>query len=200
MPVISRDSIGFDSPNGFVRFMKIVKYSTKQQMFTIELPEWMKPVLDAKEARAETQAGVEREFKKLCDAYKESVKKTKKVIAYIVQMTGTAKKGKGDDYTVIKKWDDISFFNGDFALGLGYVVLNETELNGKKTYRTLRDSYFNVTDDHKIIPWTQEAENFFENANNSLQSLMLKLDAFFSDEEKVLEAIQTTKNLLPFKD
>ena len=40
--------------------MKVVKYSTKQQMFTIELPEWMRPVVDTNEARAETQDKAER--------------------------------------------------------------------------------------------------------------------------------------------
>jgi hypothetical protein len=174
--------------------------SSRASTSTISKPaEWIQEALNKTQIAGKTQSEVERDFKQVCQDYKDSIKKTRKVIAYLVQMSGTAWEGEGDDKAIIKQWNDISFFHGDLALGLGYKVLIETDINGKKTYRTTSSNRFEVTEDHKIIPWSEKAEQFFARANMGLQDLMLNIDKFFSDEKRVIEYIAANKNLLTFK-
>jgi len=201
MPVIARETMGFNSPKGIVRFIRVTKYDTRRRKFTIDLPGWVKNGFNITCATADTQQGVEREFDRICKEYENSIKHTRKVIAYIVVMGGTAMEGEGDEAHCVKKWTDFSFLGQEtMAFGIGYVVLDEVEIGGKSTYQ---DKYghrrLNI-DDYKIIPWSQQAEDFFARTQGDLQGLMLKVDEFFSDETKVLKRIQSAQSLLLTKE
>jgi hypothetical protein len=57
-----------------------------------------------------------------------------------------------------------------------------------------------MSDQHKVIPWSEKAELFFKQMSKGLQDLMLNIDAFFVDEKKVIEHINSGKRFISFKE
>jgi hypothetical protein len=106
MPIISRETVGVVCPNsgpmGFVKYVKVLKYVTKQQQFVIALPEWVKEALGVGFVCGKTQEEVEKFFKKVCQDYTDSLKKIRKVIVYIVEMNGTVWGGEGKMHMSLK--------------------------------------------------------------------------------------------------
>jgi hypothetical protein len=203
MPILSRETIGapsLDGPNGFERFVRILKYDTKKKEFSIELPEWIKEGLGKNQASGSTQVEAERNFKDLCQQYESSIKSVRKVIAYKIEMTGEVMEGEGEDRHCIKKWEDYLFVQG-VILGISYAVLNEITVGKKKSYREMDGGRFENRHDHKIIPWSETSEAFFSHTQQSMLTLMLKIEEFFSgDESNVVKRIESARNLLTFKE
>jgi hypothetical protein len=200
MPILSRETIGVPSLYGFTRFIKILKYDTKNKEFSIELPEWVKEGLNKSKASGSTQVEAERNFKDLCQQYESSIKNVRKVIAYKIEMTGEVMEGEGEDRRCVKKWEDHHFTQG-IILGISYAVLNETTVGKNKSYREINGSRFDVRHSHKIIPWSETSEAFFHRTEQGMLTLMLKIDEFFSgDESNVVKRIESVKNLLTFKE
>jgi len=195
MPVISRETIGICK----TRFLRVVKYETKQSLFTIELPVFVQEALGQTKVSGKTREEAERAFNELCRQYEQSIKKTRKVIAYLVMINGEVERKFGDQvYT--KTIKDFSFCDAT-AIGMGYEVLTETEINGHKTYATLDGHRFDVRGDYKLIPWSEKAEAFFSRAQTGLHELIRRIDIFFADEDKVIEHItSSSNNLLSFKE
>jgi hypothetical protein len=194
MPVIIRETMGANSPTGMVRFIRVVKYDTRRQKFTIDLPEWIKDEIGQSSVMSDTQGGAEQEYNRVCQEYENTIRYSRKVIAYTVLMSGSVM----ENLECIKKWEDFDFLKKEtMALGIGYIILDEIKIGGTATYKDMHGDRYIPDDRSKIIPWSQSAEEFFSQTQKGLQALMLKIEEFFSDETKVLKKIQTTQNLLP---
>jgi hypothetical protein len=167
------------------QFIKIVSYSPKNRRFYVDLPEWMAKAINTKKVSGLTQDEAERNFKNTCKSYEESVKKTKKIIAYKININGLVDEEKKDDF---------HFFGGK-AIGIEYMILTETELEGKKNHINENGNYKNISD-YKIIPWTLANQSFFERTERSLDELINKVDEFFKDENKLIQFIDSNKPLL----
>lgn len=202
MPTISRGQRGF---GGYV-YEQTITFSTRSKRFRVNLPEQCREALGLQYLEDESLAGLEKKLLAQSQAYLKMVSKERKVILYKIEMRIDT-----DGF----QRDTLSFCDG---LGIAAYagVFVETEYEGaaqaskirrfKEVESTLPEAltcrHHNYDPDlakWKCIDWTPEREEFFRRLGEAMTELCRRADAFFADEQKMLERIASGSRILPFE-
>lgn len=188
MPVVSREKISFGDKGDF---KKEIVYSSKSKDFTIALPDWMAEIVGYDKICYHTEDGADKRFWEAYEEYKKRLTKRQKVIAYIVQINADVSSENGEECLLSK--NDISFFEGDYAFGIGYKVLTESVYDDRKTYYDMENHRITLNGEWTIIDWTEQREKFFKETIKDLENLILRVNEFFQDNNKLLKLIDNKK-------
>jgi hypothetical protein len=177
-------------------FVLVVKYSAKNQKFTIEFPAAVAEAMHVTVARGSSEKEARDYFNKICKEYETEKTKHRKVIAYKIDINAHICEDEGDEYRVIFDRKDIHFSDCDSALGMGYEVLQESTIKDNVSYRRLSGSRFDLKSDWTVIDWTEERELFFKKTIGSLENLIMMIDDYFKNKEKLIEKIDQKSPLI----
>jgi len=192
MPVVSREKITFP---GHGEFVKKIKYTSRSESFSIDLPNWMAESLDYSRVEGNTEIIARRKFDEAYEEYKARKTSIRKVIAYAVQIHAYI--FDENDVCLLNK-KDITFFEGDCAFGMGFKILHESTYNDRITYY-VADGHrhkVDINDGWIVIDWTEDREKFFKETMKELESLILRVNKFFEDDKKFLDMIDNNQRLL----
>ena len=79
---------------------------------------------------------------------------------------------------------------------MGYEVLQESTIKDNVSYRRLSGSRFDLKSDWTVIDWTEERELFFKKTIGSLENLIMMIDDYFKNKEKLIEKIDQKSPLI----
>jgi len=172
------------------KFELVVKYSAKDQKFSIVFPAKVAECMRASVATGSSEKEARDCFNKICKEYTESATKVRKIIAYRTDINVRVFEGEGDDRKFVFEKNDIHFCDCDCALGIGYEVLEESTIKDKVTYQNLQGRYRDLKSDWEIIDWTEEREAFFKKTVGALEKLIVAVDGYFKCKETLVKNIE----------
>ena len=177
-------------------FDLVVKYSARDQLFSIEFPLKVSENMHISSARGSSEKEARDYFDKICKKYTENETKTRKVIAYRTDINVRVFEGEGSDRRFVFEKNDIHFCDCDCALGIGYEVLQESTITDKVTYRSLRGDRRDLRDRWEVIGWTEEREAFFKNTVGALENLIVAVHSYFQSSETLVKNIEQKNPLM----
>jgi len=178
------------------KFDLVVKYSVRDQKFTIAFPAKIAECMHAEIALGSTEKETRSYFDRICKEYVENVTKVRKVIAYKTEMNVRIFNGEDNDRKFVFERNDISFCDCDCALGIGYEVLQESTITDMVTYRSLRGDRRDLRDRWEVIGWTEEREAFFKNTVGALENLIVAVHSYFQSSETLVKNIEQKNPLM----
>jgi len=177
-------------------FDLVVKYSARDQLFSIEFPLKVSENMHISSARGSSEKEARDYFDKICKKYTENETKTRKVIAYRTDINVRVFEGEGSDRRFVFEKNDIHFCDCDCALGIGYEVLQESTITDMVTYRSLRGDRRDLRDRWEVIGWTEEREAFFKNTVGALENLIVAVHSYFQSSETLVKNIEQKNSLM----
>ena len=177
-------------------FDLVVKYSARDQLFSIEFPLKVSENMHISSARGSSEKEARDYFDKICKKYTENETKTRKVIAYRTDINVRVFEGEGSDRRFVFEKNDIHFCDCDCALGIGYEVLQESTITDMVTYRSLRGDRRDLRDRWEVIGWTEEREAFFKNTVGALENLIVAIHSYFQSSETLVKNIEQKNPLM----
>jgi hypothetical protein len=177
-------------------FDLVVKYSARDQLFSIEFPLKVSENMHISSARGSSEKEARDYFDKICKKYTENETKTRKVIAYRTDINVRVFEGEGSDRRFVFEKNDIHFCDCDCALGIGYEVLQESTITDMVTYRSLRGDRRDLRDRWEVIGWTEEREAFFKNTVGALENLIVAVHSYFQSSETLVKNIEQKNPLM----
>ena len=189
------------------------KLNTETGVFTINLPDYLKTSLTNityGKIQDKSFENLKNEFFKLIVQYIDTKRVVKTIIAYQIRI----------DKPHHRVEDDRNWTGGkseipgglQYGIQLQWKVLKESDLDGHKSYY-FRDAtgediagvstvinhrwWPGDIEDYKVIDYTPELEKWFENLEEGLWQLLIKVDEFFGENtEHLLDNIQKQGYLL----
>lgn len=178
------------------KFDLVVKYSARDQQFSIEFPLKVSENMHVYSAIGSSEKEARAYFDKICKEYTENETKTRKVIAYRTDINVRVFEGEGSDRKFIFERSDMHFCDCDCALGIGYEILQESTITDKVTYRSLRGDRRDLRDRWEVIDWTEEREAFFKNTVGALENLIVAVHSYFQSSETLVKNIEQKNPLM----
>jgi len=172
-----------------------VNYSSKSKQFTIRLPAEIESIVNKKHAFGKTQEECEYHLNKLLDQYEQSKQTIKKCIMFEFMFNAAIMENEKCVFAA----NDISFFNGDIAIGMVYKIIDEINIDGKIRYKDHKTGRLESKYDWEhinIVTWTQQREDFLKMIKNQLENIVLKIHEFISTEDKFIETVNSGLKLL----
>ena len=141
----------------------------------------------------QTEASLRDNLRLSVEKYQKLLSTERKVIIFRVCASTelTMNKVREGNYSgykhgISRKISSFGFGSPDYAVGIEYRLYKEIDNGGKKYYPLLENGGTGleriITSDQSIIEWTEERELFFKGVYASMQSLVLKLAQFFTDD------------------
>jgi len=178
------------------KFEIVVKYSARDQQFSIAFPAKVAECMHASVATGPSEKEARTYFDKICKEYTESETRTRKVIVYKADINARVFEGEGSDRRFVFEKSDIHFCDCDCALGIGYEVLQESTITDKITYRSLRGDYRDLKSGWEVIDWTEEREAFFKKTVGALEKLIVAVHDYFKCKETLVKNIDQKNPLM----
>lgn len=183
---------------GFGKMRQQVHYSSRKEYFYIEIPEAIKGAIRQEFqsicrdglVTGETMHKVKENFEEMLEEYKKKMTTKRKVISYSTKTSYVEK-----DQERIKEIEKERGIDGSPEIKIDFEVVYELTFNGKKDYISI-GKYAQSTYPGKIIAWTPEREDFFVQLKARMEGLILKIDEFFANDKKALQAIDSGQKLL----
>lgn len=191
--VVSREEVRVNDE----RFMRLIRYVAKSKEFRIELPQSVALALDKADVTAETQDAAVDAFNEACDQAKALKTSRRKVL--IVKYK--AKTKIGDEW--IPPLDDAGHSRyswnqpdpSENVLELGYQVGEEHTFGDRKEYIVDGKKTNLFGDDHKVIEWTKEREQFFVDVLTRFKFMIKSVSKFMTQAEpQIVKAIAARGN------
>lgn len=202
MAIVSKTESMF----GKMRFMKVVKFSSKTNLFSINMPAGAEPVC-GKEVTGHSMKEVEKAYREASELFTNSTLVKSKVI---VMEFGASCYIERDDKLILEMNDSWGHSDGlKICLSCGvfekhsYKTVNDRAIEEYKEIHTITDStafgnWGPSPGDNDIveIPWTKEREQFFLELSLALENIIIKLNEFSQDKKSILKFINKRIKLL----
>ena len=187
-----------------------ISYNQKKSFYTDSIPSKVTAILGSDYRLSGYPSLVElknaiREGLKL---YHEKIKKTRKVIAYTLELSTSIAMNKESEgyYSGRKKWipKDIKIESIDtdgYGFAIDYKVYMEIS-GAKKEYRRITDEgevekwEAHINRDEIIVDWTQQREDTLKRIQLELEELAKKIGIYFWDNDKMLNLLDHPTNKL----
>lgn len=210
MPKITKTWMKVDNED----FQVEIHYNQKRKFYIAGMPECVRLVTGVSFQGCESESALNKLIFETLRDYHESVKKTRKVIVYSVDVTAaiTMKPDKGcGGYSGYKAWVPGAVKHADsefmrFKHGSGFVLewKVKQEVTGKDTkYFALDDdgniygSSSRLSKEEMVIDWSEEREQGFREIDRSMEEMVKRLALILCDTEKVKLLMDGGKLLLP---
>ena len=191
---------------GKMHFMKVVKFSSKTDLFSISLPVGAETVC-GKEVTGHSMKEVEAAYREASELFTNSTLIKSKVI---VMEFGASCWIERDDKLILEMNDGWGHSDGlKICLSCGvfekhsYKLIDDRAIEEYQEIHTITDSTTFGTwgprpDDNDIIeiPWTKEREQFFLDLAQALETIIIKLNEFAQDKKSILKFINKRIKLL----
>jgi len=178
------------------KFEIVVKYSARDQQFSIAFPAKIAECMHASVATGSSEKEARTCFDKICKEFTESETRTRKVIVYRTDINIRVFEGEGSDRRFVFEKSDIHFCDCDCALGIGYEVLQESTITDKITYRNMQGGYRALKSGWEVIDWTEERETFFKKTVGALEKLIVAVHSYFQSSETLVKNIEQKNPLM----
>lgn len=203
---------------GTERFIRVLKCDAKGN-FSLNLSPAMAEVLGYGEVEGKTKEAVEQAFGEAKHKYLNAGTSHRRVIIYKVSINASIWTGHQGDLGNLERKDHT--WEPGTILGLVVGVYDEEKITtaGQDRYKWRFESssiprgfnpgqqqdwqHFgtpNKSGPWGIVEWTQEAEDFFCSMALAMESMILKLNDIFSDQEKVKQIIASGQKLLTMSE
>lgn len=206
MPVVSRENVRLFDEEAKKRswnygkncFMKIIKYTSKTELFTIELPDYMQGVLGTSSVNGLTQGDVNKVFKQAIREYNLRIISKKKVIIYAL-MGNVHEEIDGEVFNM----ESLGLYGNEgknsSGLAIWYEVCWETKAEqGRKFFDfdgfSVKPSGYRLHWD--VMDYSPEREAFFETLSHEIAVLAFNARSFLIQKE--LPQIIDHSRALPF--
>ncbi len=185
-------------------YHKVTRYDSKDEVFIIHFPDYMKEVLGRNHVRGGTQKIVDVHFKEGIREYNLRIASKRKVIAYSLLATVDDKiEGKQFTRTELNFYGD----NEKYVTGLAlwYAVCWETKADRGLKFFALDGKEVSTPTFRKhpmTMDYTPEREAFFTNFKHQIALLVHNASEFLNQTDKLLKLIDSSHLLLnlPFLD
>jgi len=213
MVVVSREEYGLYHPEAVKRgwnkrkgWYLVVKYTSTDDFFYVDLPDYIQSVVGKRMVRSDTRKGAIEAFKKAVREYEIRVLSKRKIILYLFRanVKGEVNGEPYEKYTLSLYHQQRELSS---ALNLWWTVCYETGLpehtNAKENtlYYNLDGSKLDLPytsrEDRIAIDWTEDREAFFRSFSQQLAELVYKADGFLNKTDDLLKLIDSG-NLLPW--
>jgi hypothetical protein len=186
-----------------MRYRVNIDFNARDESFSIDLPanileklnrgQWGRPTSIA----AKSLDGVRKAWVAAMESLVTGEEKRRKVITLNWSDNVLLIKDGKTIYNSLQecyRWDS----DGQASLRLDYVVREEVDFMGNKTYMDYKKGeYHSIGRDAVVIDWTQEREDFLKETCNLMGLMAYRAKQFFKDEKTVTKNIDSGIRLLP---
>ena len=204
MPIVKRERRHIRIGGQIIEFIQIVKFSSKGNIFTIDLPpEWAK-ILNNSYVHGKTLPEAENAFKEAGIKYEQSNRVTTKVILYEFMTYALIRDGKGGiERAICSKnhflpgvglavsagiFDEHKATFSDGQVRYTYTEVEQLMSTGMSNDRKI-PTYGTAKKEEPQMIWTVEREKFFRQLDRQLCALVEKMEEFCGDQNELLKHI-----------